>query len=250
MPDYRETFKRKEVKYRLNASQRARIEEEAAKHLSLSRFGKSTVSSLYFDTPTHSVIGRSLEKPLYKEKVRLRWYGSGPLRDASTVYLELKKKFKGIVYKRRVRVAPQSAIEFCKAGNPDAFEVDYVDDIPRYTQDQIMKEIRAACRRHEGLRTSALIRCARVPYEEDDPQGLRITFDGDLVGSDLMDGAMGIPLLRQGESIMEIKCNGAYPLWLAHLLTNEEAYPRSFSKYGELYKIRAAQAQGRMKHAG
>lgn len=250
MSDYRETFKRKEVKYRLSTSQRERIEAQAKRHLALSPFGKSTVSSLYLDTPNHAVIDRSLEKPLYKEKVRLRWYGPTSLQNASAVYLELKKKFKGIVYKRRVRVTVDSAMAYCQTADPDSFEIEYTDDISPVIQDQILKEIRAACRRQQNLAPAALIRCQRTPYEEADPQGLRITFDSDLVGSDLLASAHGIPLLRQGESIMEIKCNGPYPMWLVRLLSETQAYPQSFSKYGELYKKCAHQAQERMKHAG
>ena len=250
MSDYRETFKRKEVKYRLTPSQRERIEQAAREHLALSPFGKSSVSSLYLDTPQHSVIDRSLEKPLYKEKVRLRWYGSMALQDADAVYLELKKKFKGIVYKRRVRVTVDSALAFCETRNPGVLAIEYTDDISPQTQDQILREVQAACNRQDNLAPAALIRCTRTPYEEEDLQGLRITFDSDLVGSDLLANAKGIPLLRQGESVMEIKCNGPYPLWLARLLSEVQAYPQSFSKYGELYKKRAVQAQERMKHAG
>ena len=110
MTDFRETFKRKEVKYRLTADQRAFLEGIVQQYLALSPFGESVVNSLYLDTSDHSVIARSLEKPLYKEKLRLRWYGSESLADAKSVFFELKKKFKGIVYKRRVCLTTPTAM--------------------------------------------------------------------------------------------------------------------------------------------
>lgn len=250
MSDYRETFKRKEVKYILSASQRERIEREVRKHMQLTSFGESHLCSLYFDTSEHSVIERSLEKPLYKEKIRLRWYDASTLEDAEEIFLELKKKFKGIVYKRRVRITIDSGRAFLTSHDPDDLKVEYVDDISTEIQDQIFKEIRAAFRRKGDLVPAASICYMRTPYEEEDPQGLRITFDRDLTGCDLIDGSETMSLLERGVSIMEIKCNGSYPIWLARILSESQTYPQSFSKYGELYKKGTHQRKERMKHAG
>ncbi len=58
----------------------------------------------YLDTPDYELIRTSIEKPVYKEKVRLRCYG-GSIDDSSTVFVEIKKKFESVVYKRRVEMS-------------------------------------------------------------------------------------------------------------------------------------------------
>lgn len=38
-------------------------------------FPESRIYNIYYDTPDHLLVRRSLDKPLYKEKLRLRTYG-------------------------------------------------------------------------------------------------------------------------------------------------------------------------------
>lgn len=102
--DHRAIFARKEIKYRLSPHQLAYLRDIVSGYLKHSEYGIARTNSLYFDTAWHSLICRSLEKPIYKEKLRLRWYECGGQRVADPVFLELKKKFKGIVYKRRCEV--------------------------------------------------------------------------------------------------------------------------------------------------
>lgn len=240
MPDYRETFARKEVKYKLSGTQTAAAKREAEKHLALGPFGTSTISSLYFDTPEHAMIARSLEKPIYKEKLRLRWYSGSTMEDASAVFLEMKKKFKGIVYKRRVQVSAESAMRLvADCRQPGAIECMPSETASEQTQHQIAREIEALIKRWPGLQPSALIRCDRKAFEEEGELGLRVTFDEKLTGQSLI-GAHCSPIaLLDSGSIMEIKAHGAYPTWLIELLSAQRAYPSSFSKYGEFYKKQA-----------
>ena len=102
-----DTFERKEKKYLVSLAQAQAIKRGLAAHMRPDDYGVTRIDSLYLDTPDHSIICRSLEKPLYKEKLRIRSYGA--FSEAQIVYVELKKKFKGIVYKRRVRMSAQGA---------------------------------------------------------------------------------------------------------------------------------------------
>lgn len=247
--DRRETFKRKEVKYRLDSAQRKYIESAVREHLQRGPFGVSRVSSLYYDTPNRDLIARSLEKPLYKEKLRLRWYGDEDLADAETAFIELKKKFKGIVYKRRLGLDPDALQVFLEEaqrinGNGRMSMPSLAENDLTPVERQIRRELLAFFGRHEGVLPSALIRCRRIAYEEEGECGLRVTFDDELTVTDVMEEGPTRELLLPGHSIMEIKCQGPYPLWLVNALSEVEAYPSSFSKYGEAYK------KGWMRDAG
>ena len=260
MAAYADTFERKEVKYRLDAGQRRFVEQALVGHMALDAYGRSRVTSLYFDTPTHDLVCRSLEKPLYKEKLRLRYYGE--LREDTCVFLELKKKFRGIVYKRRVACSYAAARAFmngmpylqaCRAW-PLSDEAAARASIAPHSL-QIVDEIDAFIERHRPLEPSMVISCDRSAYApvagervatDGAPTGqasLRITFDADIVYEDLNGpAARGVhPLLRPGEAIMELKSAGAYPLWLVHALDGCAAYPTSFSKVGEAFKQCVAQ---------
>lgn len=218
------TFNRKEIKYRLDPSQLSRLWTAVEAQLPLDEFGTSLVSSIYLDTSERSIIDRSLEKPLYKEKLRVRWYDAERLEDASYAFLELKKKYKGIVYKRRLQVSPEQANAFLCG---------------RFTSDQtqVARELDAAWVRAGELAPSALITCERTSFGTDDDEGaLRITFDEFVNAFGLFVGEGSMSLLEAGEAIMEVKCLTAYPSWLVDALSSVQAYPSSFSKYGTFYR--------------
>lgn len=246
MASYNNTFQRKEVKYRLSARQLLAILEALEGHMKVDRYGDTIIESRYYDTPHRELIERSLDKPLYKEKLRLRTYG--PFSQASIVYVELKKKFKGIVYKRRVRMSAEGARHYASGMSYE--EAQGAFPVPGSTTSaelapgkiQIAREIDAFFRRYEPLKPSMLISCMReawCPLEghEDDCVD-RITFDEDICYVDLMDesSVMRLPVTAPDQVVMEIKCAGGYPTWLASLLSSVGAYPRSFSKYGNAYK--------------
>ena len=100
MTTFTDVFERKEVKYRLDARQHRAMAATLRGRMAPDAFGRTRIVSRYFDTPERALIERSLDKPLYKEKLRLRSYGSSQADDR--VFVEIKKKYKGIVYKRRV----------------------------------------------------------------------------------------------------------------------------------------------------
>lgn len=278
-------FKRLEKKYLIDAGQRATIEASARMHMAPDQYGRSLVTSVYLDTPSRSLIARSLEKPLYKEKLRLRTYGKQngallletcraglPAQDDPRfddllhvpVFFELKKKFKGIVYKRRVLLSLPAAWAFAHKASyeaatntfalalepPDTATCDIASSAsPDHTalDRQIARELEAALERYEDLAPSAAIMCERCAWaplgEQDEP---RITFDDELRYVDLMGpDDCARPITRPGHSIMEIKSSDALPRWLVDALDLARAYPQSFSKYGEAARLISRRATER-----
>ena len=247
---YNEVFERTEKKYRLDARQHRQMVEALAGHLALDAFGITKITSLYFDTPGRALIERSLDKPLYKEKLRLRRYGeaAGEAADEDgCVFVEIKKKYKGVVYKRRVGMSLAAARAYmggmsyeqacaCFPLSDPALAAASVSALSR----QIAREIDSFRARHGALRPSMVITCDRAAYAPLDAGDgeLRITFDTGLAYRDRFDRhAPTLPLLGADEAVMEIKNAGPLPLWLTHALTACGAYPSSFSKYGEAYRI-------------
>lgn len=248
-------FERKEVKYRLSESQYSQILRGLSTCMEPDSYGRSGIESIYYDTPERAVIARSLERPRYKEKLRVRTYETDAA--SSVAYVELKKKVSGIVYKRRVQMSVQGACAYLAGCTYESAQIRYplagvrIDQALCASQQQIAREIDAFMKRHPGLSPSMAIEVERTAWraaqssEGARARGLRITFDEDARYRDLFAGAAGYRqcapaegrLIEAGEALMEVKCAGAYPLWLVDLLASCEAYPVSFSKYGEAYKI-------------
>ena len=218
-------MKRHEVKYLLDAQKTAYLRARLVGHMVPDAFGLTSIASLYYDTPDRRLIRASLEKPPFKEKLRLRSYGLA--EEGSPVYLELKCKAFDTVYKRRVQSTLDGVRQFFEGGAP-------LGD-----GGQIAREIRAFCDLYDTLSPSCLIIYDRTAYFEPDGE-LRLTIDEnpryrmrDLALDRSMDG---IPLLPEGWTILEIKVQDAIPLWLAEILSSGKIYRGSFSKYGEAYR--------------
>lgn len=226
------TFARREKKYVLDARTRAEFLRRVASRLRPDEWGRSTVRSVYCDTPSQTMIRRSLEHPAYKEKIRIRSYQQAS--PADDVFLELKKKYRGITYKRRATMSLDRALAFV-AGHGDPHT-------------QIEHEIAEAVRRYdEGISPVALISCEREAYFSADDPNLRITFDDGIrwngIRPTLSEGTDGAYLLPQGTCVMEIKSGEALPLWLAHTLTEMGLFPVGFSKYGKAWEGAVARAR-------
>ena len=250
MASFTDTFERKEVKYRLNAKQHREVLDALAGRMAADEYGRTRITSLYFDTPTRDLIARSLEKPLYKEKLRVRWYGTPT--SGERVYVEIKKKYDGIVYKRRVGCSLTAAYAYLMGRvpyenacmrNPLSDQLQQDEALTLHSI-QIAREIDAFAARYGNLRPSMYIVCERTAYAPvpgADAEGLRITFDSGVAYRDVLAGEREAgsafhPLLGLGETIMEVKTAGAYPSWLVEVLGGCQAYPSSFSKYGAAYQ--------------
>ncbi len=225
-------MKRYELKYLLNAKQTDFLRERLKGHMQVDKYGKTSIASLYYDTPTYQLIRTSVEKPLFKEKIRLRSYGIAT--DTSPVFLELKRKAYGIVYKRRVETTIPLVHKFF-SGEGDIC-----------SPGQINREITVFRDYYKTLVPACMIIYDRTAYFEPDGN-LRLTIDenpryrvGDLTLTKSMDG---ISLLDEGYTILEIKVQEAMPMWLAKILSEGEIRKSSFSKYGEAYRQQLIKAQ-------
>lgn len=249
MAEYTGTFERKEVKYRLNPVQVRMIKQALGAYMAPDEYGQTSITSVYYDTRNRDMISRSLEKPAYKEKLRLRTYG--PRSAQAPVFVELKKKHKGIVYKRRIAVS-ESAAQLFMVGVPYGRVIgrhplaDEALEAESHSAKslQIAEEIAACVRRNGPVFPSMTILVERVAWAPlldargAQAKGVRITFDERIRYRDLFapEGKRAsVPLLAAGEAIMEVKVPSAYPLWLVRVLDDCKAYPTSFSKYGEAY---------------
>jgi len=217
-------FKRIEKKYLLSGPQYEALFCRIGRHLKPDEYGRSTVLSLYLDTPDHRIIRSSIEAVDYKEKLRLRSYGTAAAD--STVFLELKKKFGGVVYKRRAAMTHAEAERYIRHGI-------------KPFESQIMSEIDWAMRLYGRPKGAMMIACEREAWFDEEHPDLRLTFDRNIRCRDtelsLARGSAGIALLPEQTVLLEIKTAGAMPLWLADALDAGRIYPGSFSKYGAAY---------------
>ena len=220
------TFMRYEIKYLVTAEQRRAIMEAVSQFMEPDEYGRSTICNIYYDTPDMRLVRRSIEKPVYKEKLRVRCYGTASADDK--VFVELKKKYDDVVFKRRVSMKEEQAGKYL-AGECNS---------PK--QNQIVSEIDYFIAGYSGIAPAAYISYEREAYFANDDPNLRITLDDNILWRDydlsLSKGAYGNPLLNPGQSLMEIKVSSAMPLWLTHLLSEQKIYKVNFSKYGNAYK--------------
>ncbi len=223
---YQNVFKRYELKYLISDEQKRCLIEAAKPYMALDSYGRTLIRNIYFDTDSYRLARRSIEKPVYKEKLRVRSYGDA-MYD-SDVFVELKKKYDGIVYKRRISLPYNEAMAWL-CGEIDA---------PRKTQ--ISREIDYFKDFYSVLYPMLHISYEREAYFEIGGD-LRVTFDDSVYASEsgvtLCDSVDGSPVLADGYNIMEIKCSGGIPGWMTDLLSEGRIFKSSFSKYGEAYKM-------------
>lgn len=218
-------FQRHEVKFLVTQAQRKRLVGAVGGRLIPDIHGESTICNIYYDTPDFRLIRRSLEKPNYKEKVRLRSYG--PAGPEDTVFLELKKKYDGIVYKRRISI-------------PEAQATAYMEHRLELPQDsQIGREIDYCCKFYQSLAPQVYLCYDRTAFYAVEDSSLRITFDQNIRWRQdrlsLCSAPGGREILPPGTSLMEIKTAAAMPLWLVEALNQQQIRQTSFSKYGQAY---------------
>lgn len=225
MSKIQDVFKRYEKKYLLSSIQYKLLTEAVKDEFKTDKYGRCTISNIYFDTPDYKLIRESLDKPVYKEKLRLRTYET-PDAD-STAFIELKKKYKGIVYKRRVDMSYLKAIDYL-----------YYNKIIE-NPTQIQKEIDYFISFHKNITPAMFISYDRIATYGVKNSDLRITFDSNITwrnnNLELTDGVWGNKLLSSDEVLMEIKFPNSLPLWLTHILDQLHIYQTSFSKYGTAY---------------
>ncbi len=223
---FQTVFKRYELKYMLTLEQKEKVLQAMEQYMSLDKYGRTTIRNIYFDTDNYRLIRRSIDKPVYKEKLRIRSYGKAT--PDSTVFVELKKKYKSVVYKRRISLPEEEAMEWvlgekhCRKETQISEEVDYFLDY------------------YETLHPAVFLSYEREAYYSKDGSDFRVTFDDTILcrqdDLSLESEVYGTDILPEGMVLMEIKCSGGIPMWMLQVLSKEHIYKTSFSKYGTAYK--------------
>ena len=222
---FQTVFQRYELKYLLSQEQKETVLRAMQPYMTLDKYGRTTIRNLYYDTDNYLLIRRSIEKPAYKEKLRIRSYGQAD--DDSMVFVELKKKYKQVVYKRRISLPYTDAtVWLSRERHPD-----------KHTQ--IANEIDYFLDYYGSLHPTVFLSYEREAYYANDSSDFRVTFDDNILCRQnelsLESEAYGTPILPEGKVMMEIKCSGGIPLWMTHVLSEEKIYKTSFSKYGTAY---------------
>lgn len=229
---YQAVFKRYELKYMVTAEQKARILSAMDPYMVMDEYGMSTVRNIYFDTDDFVLARHSIAKPDYKEKLRIRSYAKAG--EDSTVFVELKRKYDHVVYKRRVALAEKDAMEWIRRGTRGGDET------------QRDMEIDYFLGYYKGLKPALYLSYDREAYRMrsgaspvDGGSDFRVTFDSNILCREtdlsLCSDPDGKSILQDGMYLMELKCSGGIPLWLTKVLSEEHIYKTSFSKYGTAY---------------
>lgn len=218
-------FQRYEIKYLLTRKQKEIILAAMEPYMERDAYGRSTIRNVYYDTDNYRLVRRSLEQPVYKEKLRVRSYGA--VEPGDRVFVELKKKYEGVVYKRRIHIPEKAAVDYL-AGRRTAPD-----------RSQITEEIDYCLRFYRTLEPKVFLSYEREAYYTREPGDFRVTFDENILWREtelsLEKGVYGAPILKQGQTLMEIKTPGNIPLWMVKVLSGEGIRKTSFSKYGNAY---------------
>lgn len=219
-------FQRREIKFLVDSRQRALLEQAFRGRMVPDPHGESTICNVYYDTPDYRLVRTSLEKPVYKEKLRMRSYGR--VNGEEAVFLELKKKNDGVVYKRRISLRQRDAAAYMAGLSP----------LPEGSQ--IGRELDYFRRFYEGLRPAVYLCYDRSAWFSSEDPDFRATFDNNIrwrrEDMSLCAPVGGETLLLPSQSLFEVKTADAVPLWLVEALDAGGIRQASFSKYGEAYK--------------
>jgi hypothetical protein len=217
-------MRRSELKYHLSKEQLAFFKNKIEEHMRVDKYGLTTIFSIYFDTPTFTVINKSIERPKYKEKIRVRSYGL--TNETSPVFLEIKRKNDGVVYKRRI-VTTEAQVN------------SFLNENDELNKTQIGRELVAFKEKYGKLEPKYLIISDRLAYIKDNSD-VRVTLDLNpryrIDNLNLHSSSEGIPLLEEGDAILEIKVQNSVPIWLTKILTEGKIYKTTFSKVGNAHK--------------
>ena len=219
---FQTVFKRYEIKYMLTQEQKQKVLQAMEPYMALDEYGRTTIRNIYFDTDNYRLIRRSIDKPAYKEKLRVRSYAQADTD--SPVFVELKKKYQSVVYKRRMALPEFEAMQWLAGEYP----------CPKDTQ--ISREVDYFLSYYRTLRPAVFLSYEREAYYEKNGGDFRVTFDDTILcrqeDLSLKSEVYGTSLLPEGMVLMEIKCSGGMPLWMTRILSEQHIYHTSFSKYG------------------
>lgn len=219
-------FNRVEKKYVLAQEQYIHLMKKIEPYIEKDKYYQNKINNIYYDTENNDLLIKSMQKPIYKEKVRIRSYGTPKLED--TIFLEIKKKYKGVVNKRRVSLTLKDFYNFIENGT-----------MPMNVKQQISKEIMYYFKKY-NLQPKVFVTYDRYSYFSKENKNFRITFDTNLrrryEDLNLEKGDYGNLYNNENMYIMELKTLGALPLWFVKIINEMHIYPTSFSKVGKIYE--------------
>lgn len=217
------SFKRHEIKYLITINQYINLMDYLSDKVEKDVVYKSTIYNVYYDTDNFELIKKSIEKPIYKEKLRIRSYDK-PTLDSS-VYVELKKKYDHIVYKKREKIAYKYILN---------------NSFLEGAETQIDKEIKYFNDFYGGLTPKMFLSYEREAYYFKTDKQIRITFDTNIKyrteNVNLLPSISDIKLLPNNFVLMELKVPFSIPYDLTKYLSSEKIFKTPFSKYGTAYK--------------
>lgn len=223
---YQMTFKRYETKYLLTYAQKEALLQVMEPYMALDAYGRTTIQNLYYDTDSFRLVRRSMERPEYKEKLRVRSYGKAA--EGGKVFIELKKKYESVVYKRRLSLPEDKAMAWLAGDDSAAPEA------------QIAREIAYVRDYYRDLKPKVFLSYEREAFFEKNGGDFRVTFDDNILMREtalsLKSSAWGKALLPAGMVLMELKTPGGIPMWMTQWLSKNRIYKTSFSKYGTAYE--------------
>lgn len=215
-------FRRIEKKFWMSTAKQELLLPLLEAHLRPDAYGETTVCNVYYDTADFALIRRSIERPFFKEKLRLRSYGVPT--EESPVFIELKRKLDGVGYKRRLTLPYADAVELLQGG----------ETASRPTQ--LTREVTEFLRRYP-IAPRVFLAYERRAFCDPAGSDLRVTFDRGLRyrtdPTDMTAGDGGTPFTAAGQVLMEIKTSGAIPLWLAQAMSELKIYQAPYSKIGD-----------------
>lgn len=228
-----EVFSRYEKKYLLTEEAYLWLLEHINENMEPDKFNRDgklyNIANIYYDTEDNALIRASIEKPVYKEKLRLRSYGVPGMNDK--VFLEIKKKYKGLVNKRRTTLRLFEAYNLVERGMDPGSQP--------YINRQVLEEIKYFLKLYD-LKPKVYLTYDRQAFFSRDDHDFRVTFDTNIksrrIDVGLEKGNHGELLIDNAFWLMEIKSSEAIPLWFTRLLSEKALFAASFSKYGTEYK--------------
>lgn len=219
-------FKRYELKYLLTIEEYLCLRETMKQYMELDQFGRHTIHNVYYDTKDFLLIRRSIEKPCYKEKLRVRSYGNGTAE--SKVFVELKKKYDGVVYKRRLELKKKEAFDFLSG------------KAPLEEQTQISKEVDYFMKFYKNLEPMVYLSYEREAFFGKEDPDFRMTFDHNIRMKEWAEHdnekVKSNKIVKENMVLLEIKTGMGIPVWLVDFFSKYQIYKTSFSKYGTAYQ--------------
>lgn len=219
-------FKRHELKYILTLEEYEKLLKCMNGKMQLDKYGRNRVTSIYFDTDDYKIIRKSLEKPKYREKLRVRIYGKPDLEEKA--FIELKKKYKGIVYKRRISAKQSEVLKHLN------------DKVEILEKSQIQREIDYFKSTYDNIKPRVYLAYEREAYFTDEDNEFRMTFDFNIKIRDekvsLLSSEIDKEVLSNDKVLLEVKTVRGMPFWLLNFFKENNILTVSFSKYGTGYK--------------